>query len=168
MTQSSVRPFDPVSAVVASHLSFAGFSFSGEVREPFPAVIKAMEETKLPVTAVDAPSSWSIEEGPPKSGLGSSFQPTALISLTAPKPLVKFFKGRHFVGGRYVPYRWILCAWTATENDPDSWRRPLLRSMISTCQSTRGWTRSLKLVSMSRDFERQFAERSAVVALPMT
>ncbi|KAJ0122960.1 NAD(P)H-hydrate epimerase [Diaporthe amygdali] len=79
-----------------------GFSFSGEVREPFPAVIKAMEQTKLPVTSVDAPSSWNIEDGPPKSGLGSQFHPTALISLTAPKPLVQFFKGRHFIGGRFV------------------------------------------------------------------
>lgn len=80
--------------------SIAGFSFSGEVREPFPAVIQAMEKTTLPVTSVDAPSSWNIEDGPPKSGLGSGFNPTALISLTAPKPLVRFFKGRHFVGGR--------------------------------------------------------------------
>ncbi|PHH90814.1 hypothetical protein CDD83_2568 [Cordyceps sp. RAO-2017] len=79
-----------------------GFSFSGEVREPFPAVIRALEETKLPVTSVDAPSSWDIENGPPRSGLGSSFMPTALVSLTAPKPLVKFFSGRHFVGGRFV------------------------------------------------------------------
>ncbi|KAJ4386599.1 hypothetical protein N0V93_009497 [Gnomoniopsis smithogilvyi] len=79
-----------------------GFSFSGEVREPFPAVIQALEETRIPVTSVDAPSSWNIEDGPPKSGLGSGFNPTALISLTAPKPLVKFFKGRHFVGGRFV------------------------------------------------------------------
>ncbi|CAN8100503.1 unnamed protein product [Discula destructiva] len=79
-----------------------GFSFSGEVREPFPAVIQAMEETKLPVTSVDAPSSWNIEDGPPKQGLGSTFQPAALISLTAPKPLVKFFNGRHFIGGRFV------------------------------------------------------------------
>ncbi|KAF5536130.1 hypothetical protein FCIRC_12222 [Fusarium circinatum] len=79
-----------------------GFSFSGEVREPFPAVIQALQDTKLPVTAVDAPSSWDIEDGPPKSGLGSSFMPTALISLTAPKPLVKHFKGRHFIGGRFV------------------------------------------------------------------
>lgn len=84
-------------------LSFTGFSFSGEVREPFPAVIQTLEETKIPVTSVDAPSSWNIEDGPPKSGLGSKFNPTALISLTAPKPLVKFFKGRHFIGGRYVP-----------------------------------------------------------------
>lgn len=87
-------------AIVVSPI--AGFSFSGEVREPFPSVIQAMEDTKLPVTSVDAPSSWNIEEGPPKSGLGSTFQPAALISLTAPKPLVKFFKGRHFIGGRYI------------------------------------------------------------------
>ncbi|KAI2634985.1 YjeF N-terminal domain-like protein [Hypomontagnella submonticulosa] len=79
-----------------------GFSFSGEVREPFPAVIRAMEDTKLPVTSVDAPSSWNIETGPPESGLGSNFNPDFLISLTAPKPLAKFFKGRHFVGGRFV------------------------------------------------------------------
>lgn len=79
-----------------------GFSFSGEVREPFPAVIQALQETKLPVTSVDAPSSWDIENGPPKTGLGSSFMPTALVSLTAPKPLVNHFTGRHFVGGRFV------------------------------------------------------------------
>jgi len=54
------------------------------------------------VTSVDAPSSWDIENGPPESGLGSSFMPTALVSLTAPKPLVKHFTGRHFIGGRFV------------------------------------------------------------------
>lgn len=79
-----------------------GFSFSGEVREPFPAVIKALAETKLPVLAVDAPSSWNIDNGPPDSGPGVGYNPEALISLTAPKPLVKWFKGRHFVGGRFV------------------------------------------------------------------
>lgn len=65
-------------------------------------MIRALEKTKLPVTSVDAPSSWDIENGPPSSGLGSSFMPTALVSLTAPKPLVKHFQGRHFVGGRFV------------------------------------------------------------------
>ncbi|KAH7037164.1 YjeF N-terminal domain-containing protein [Microdochium trichocladiopsis] len=79
-----------------------GFSFSGEVREPFPAVIRALEETTRPVTSVDAPSSWNIESGPPESGPGSKFMPAVLISLTAPKPLVKHFQGRHFVGGRFV------------------------------------------------------------------
>ncbi|KAK0105995.1 hypothetical protein ONS95_004502 [Cadophora gregata] len=79
-----------------------GFSFAGQVREPFPAVIEALQRTSLPVTSVDAPSSWDIEDGPPASGPGSSFNPTVLVSLTAPKPLVKYFKGRHFVGGRFV------------------------------------------------------------------
>lgn len=94
----------PVALESTDHVVDAvfGFSFSGEVREPFPAVIRAMEETKLPVTSVDAPSSWDIEEGPPKSGVGSAFHPDVLVSLTAPKPLVTHFKGRHFIGGRFV------------------------------------------------------------------
>ncbi|KAF2656432.1 apolipo protein A-I binding protein-like protein [Lophiostoma macrostomum CBS 122681] len=79
-----------------------GFSFSGEVREPFPSVIEALRDTKIPILAVDAPSSWNIESGPPSSGPGAGFMPEALISLTAPKPLVKWFKGRHFVGGRFL------------------------------------------------------------------
>ncbi|EHK99061.1 putative Meiotically up-regulated gene protein [Glarea lozoyensis 74030] len=77
-----------------------GFSFSGPVREPFSTVIQALSETKIPVTAVDAPSSWEIETGPPKEGPGAVYMPDVLVSLTAPKPLVSFFKGRHFVGGR--------------------------------------------------------------------
>jgi NAD(P)H-hydrate epimerase len=79
-----------------------GFSFTGEVREPFVGVIAALERTRKVVLAVDAPSSWNIETGPPEEGVGKDYMPTALISLTAPKPLVKFFKGRHFVGGRFV------------------------------------------------------------------
>jgi NAD(P)H-hydrate epimerase len=54
----------------------------------------------VPVTSVDAPSSWNIESGPPKDGPGKDFNPAALVSLTAPKPLVAWFKGRHFLGGR--------------------------------------------------------------------
>ena len=43
----------------------------------------------MPVTSVDAPSSWDIENGPPDDGPGKGFHPAALVSLTAPKPLVK-------------------------------------------------------------------------------
>ncbi|MCJ1278154.1 hypothetical protein MMC21_005969 [Puttea exsequens] len=80
-----------------------GFSFEGEVREPFRDVIAALEETRVPVLSVDAPSSWSIESGPPASSVGAKFMPATLISLTAPKPLVKHFTGTHFVGGRFLP-----------------------------------------------------------------
>jgi NAD(P)H-hydrate epimerase len=66
-------------------------------------VIIEMAKSKVEVTSVDAPSSWNIESGPPKEGPGSDFNPQALVSLTAPKPLVKWFRGRHFLGGRFVP-----------------------------------------------------------------
>lgn len=79
-----------------------GFSFSGEIREPFPSIIQALAETSIPVTSIDAPSSWDIEDGPPTEGPGKDFVPDVLVSLTAPKPLVKYFKGRHFVGGRFI------------------------------------------------------------------
>jgi len=79
-----------------------GFSFKTPLREPFPSIITHMEETSLPVLSVDAPSSWDIEAGPPKDGPGSKFMPGALISLTAPKPCVKWYRGRHFVGGRFL------------------------------------------------------------------
>lgn len=84
-----------------------GFSFSGPLREPFPSVIKALENTSIPVTSVDAPSSWDIEDGPPKNPdePGHDFMPQTLISLTAPKPCVKWFAGpgrRHFIGGRFL------------------------------------------------------------------
>lgn len=81
-----------------------GFSFAGDVREPFPAVIDALAHTALPVLAVDAPSSWDIDAGPRQTGPGAGYMPAALISLTAPKPLVRFLRAdvRHFVGGRFL------------------------------------------------------------------
>jgi NAD(P)H-hydrate epimerase len=81
-------------------MKFTGFSFTGEVRDPFGPVIEALAKSKVPVTSVDAPSSWNIESGPPASGPGKYFNPATLVSLTAPKPLTKWFKGRHFLGGR--------------------------------------------------------------------
>ncbi|KAL5363477.1 YjeF N-terminal domain-containing protein [Aspergillus floccosus] len=82
--------------------SIFGFSFGGPLREPFPAIIAAMESAPVPVLSVDAPSSWDIESGPPKDGPGANFMPQYLISLTAPKPCVKFYRGRHFLGGRFL------------------------------------------------------------------
>ncbi|KAL4784653.1 YjeF N-terminal domain-containing protein [Aspergillus varians] len=79
-----------------------GFSFGGPLREPFPEIISQMEKSPVPVLAVDAPSSWDVEQGPPGSGPGAGFMPEYLVSLTAPKPCVRFYKGRHFVGGRFL------------------------------------------------------------------
>lgn len=40
------------------------------------------------------------------------------MSLTAPKPLVNFFRGRHFLGGRYVASRcWgVEATWIKLKN----------------------------------------------------
>jgi len=63
-----------------------------------------MEEGDIPVLAVDIPSCWDVEAGPPDQGqIGAKFMPDYLISLTAAKPCVKFYKGqRHFIGGRFL------------------------------------------------------------------
>lgn len=81
-----------------------GFSFKPPVREPFDKVLSAIISSKVPVLAVDTPSSWDVESGPPSDEfVGHNFMPEYLISLTAAKPSVKFFKGkRHFIGGRFL------------------------------------------------------------------
>ncbi|KAF7712247.1 NAD(P)H-hydrate epimerase [Penicillium ucsense] len=79
-----------------------GFSFGGPLRDPFGSIISQIENATIPVLSVDAPSSWDINSGPPSSGPGAKFMPQALISLTAPKPCVKYYQGRHFVGGRFL------------------------------------------------------------------
>ncbi|KAF7729996.1 hypothetical protein EC973_003409 [Apophysomyces ossiformis] len=80
--------------------SIFGFSFQGDVREPFKEVIQMFEDTKLPVVSVDIPSGWDVEKGPGDI----RFQPEVLVSLTAPKQCAAYFRGkRHFLGGRFVP-----------------------------------------------------------------
>jgi len=78
-----------------------GFSFKGTPREPFAQILKALQASSLPVMSVDIPSGWDVEKGDTTGGSG--LQPEALISLTAPKKAAAFFRGRHFLGGRFVP-----------------------------------------------------------------
>jgi NAD(P)H-hydrate epimerase len=56
------------------------------------------------VLAVDIPSSWDVEGGPPaQDQIGHDFMPEFLISLTAAKPCIRHYKGqRHFIGGRFL------------------------------------------------------------------
>lgn len=96
-----------------------GFSFQGDVRSPFDKVIETLVVNSqrgdgVPVTAVDIPSSWDVDEGPKIGGEdGAVFLPDTLVSLTAPKPAARHFGGlaraqadkkrhRHFVGGRFI------------------------------------------------------------------
>ena len=77
-----------------------GFSFSGEVRAPFNTLLPLLNESKLPIVAVDIPSGWDVEHGDSGVGLHADM----LVSLTAPKLCAQHFKGRfHYLGGRFVP-----------------------------------------------------------------
>ena len=85
-----------------------GFSFKPPVRAPFDEVLPLLTRSKLPIVSVDIPSGWDVEGGRP-SNLGSGgkevgpLDPDVLISLTAPKMGVREYRGRHFLGGRFVP-----------------------------------------------------------------
>ncbi|KAJ3227620.1 NAD(P)H-hydrate epimerase [Clydaea vesicula] len=71
----------------------------GDIRDPFGKVIKFLNFTKIPIASIDIPSGYDVEKG----NTDNLFVPALLISLTCPKLGVKNFKGRHFLGGRFIP-----------------------------------------------------------------
>ncbi|KAJ4482394.1 YjeF N-terminal domain-like protein [Lentinula aciculospora] len=77
-----------------------GFSFKGPIRAPFDSALPFLTESRLPIVSVDIPSGWDVEEGKIEP---AGLQPDVLVSLTAPKLGVRSFKGRHFLGGRFIP-----------------------------------------------------------------
>jgi len=81
-----------------------GFSFKLDpergIRAPFDGILAALATASAPVLSVDIPSGWDVEAGPQG---GDALAPDALISLTAPKLCATHFRGRHFLGGRFVP-----------------------------------------------------------------
>ncbi|KAG8800704.1 hypothetical protein FRC16_002222 [Serendipita sp. 398] len=89
-----------------------GFSFSGPVRPPFDQVLSLIAKSKAPIVSVDIPSGWDVENGPVEREVADKegqkvdqvLNPEVLVSLTAPKLGVKHFRGRHFLGGRFVPW----------------------------------------------------------------
>ena len=76
-----------------------GFSFQGSVRAPFKDMIHDLKLCSLPIVSIDIPSGWDVELGN-KSGAG--LEPQVLISLTYPKICALKFKGKHYVGGRFL------------------------------------------------------------------
>ena len=95
-----------------------GFSFSPPVRAPFDAVLPLLAKSGKPIVSVDIPSGWDVEKGKIPFGVKKiegegdvteeetafeGLEPEVLVSLTAPKLGAKDYKGRHFLGGRFVP-----------------------------------------------------------------
>ena len=76
-----------------------GFSFKGEVREPFKSILDGMRESKIPIGSIDVPSGWDVDLG----NINQTLNPEMLVSLTLPKLCTKDFQGTHYLGGRFVP-----------------------------------------------------------------
>ncbi|XP_032786858.1 NAD(P)H-hydrate epimerase isoform X4 [Daphnia magna] len=77
-----------------------GFSFKPPIRQEFSEIINTMIQTSTPCCSIDIPSGWDVENGPvdPTNHLN----PAMLISLSAPKLCASFFRGIHYLGGRFI------------------------------------------------------------------
>ncbi|KAF0976448.1 hypothetical protein FDP41_004347 [Naegleria fowleri] len=85
-----------------------GYSFSGKsgIREPFKIVIETVkkpEYSSIPVVSIDIPSGWEIDTVDIDENLKLGLRCDILVSLPSPKLCSLNFKGRHFIGGRFMP-----------------------------------------------------------------
>ena len=76
-----------------------GFSFHGDIRQPFKDIIDKLNKIEDKIISIDIPSGYDINKG----NINNTFNPKFLISLTLPKLCSKDFKGEHYLGGRFVP-----------------------------------------------------------------
>ena len=111
MRRSAIARYDVIVDAVF------GFSFRGSApREPYASAISAMRDMRerddsALLVSVDVPSGWDVDgDGAGAWGGGGGrgstrdlVVPDVLVSLTAPKLFAKEFRGRHFVGGRFLP-----------------------------------------------------------------
>lgn len=77
-----------------------GFSFKPPIRAPFDEAIQFLLQTTVPIVSVDIPSGWDVDVGPLPDQ--PNISPQMLVSLTAPKPCSAYFKGTHYLGGRFI------------------------------------------------------------------
>ncbi|KAG2373120.1 hypothetical protein C9374_012852 [Naegleria lovaniensis] len=87
-----------------------GFSFSAKsgIREPYKQIIETLNEKakqqKVPMICIDIPSGWDVNNSNVEENLqNGGLYCDVLISLTAPKLCAQYFKGVHYVGGRFIP-----------------------------------------------------------------
>ena len=77
-----------------------GYSFSGPMRDPYPKIIGQFSGISHKVLSVDIPSGWDVEKG---NQTGELFTPAYNISLMLPKLGMENYKGKHYLGGRFIP-----------------------------------------------------------------
>ena len=76
-----------------------GFSASGPPRDPYTDYIQFLASTSKKVVAIDIPSGWDVDKG---DTYNTNYNPSMLISLSAPKLFSRHFQGIHYVGGRFI------------------------------------------------------------------
>jgi len=76
-----------------------GFSFKPPIRKPYDIIIESFINLNVPIFSIDIPSGWDVENG----NTVNIYEPNYLISLGLPKKCVKNFKGKHYLGGRFIP-----------------------------------------------------------------
>ena len=77
-----------------------GFSYKGVPTPPFDRLLRELAENSSKTVSIDVPSGWDVDESAPSQ---NSLQPAVLVSLTAPKPCSRGFRGDHWLGLRCVP-----------------------------------------------------------------
>ena len=82
-----------------------GFSFRpGSLASPFDLLVGSLAQlSQSRVVAVDIPTGWTVDQGPPQDPSQPYLNPAVLISLSAPKLCSHAFKGAHYLGGRFIP-----------------------------------------------------------------
>ncbi|EGG18559.1 hypothetical protein DFA_04053 [Cavenderia fasciculata] len=76
-----------------------GYSFKGDIRPPFKDIIADLTTSQVPIASIDIPSGWDIEKG----NIHNTFEPDMLVSLTSPKLCSREYRGKHWLGGRFMP-----------------------------------------------------------------
>ena len=85
-----------------------GFSFKPPLRAPFGELLQAMGQHSN-IVAVDVPSGWDVDRGPPADATDTTdtdaaLRPDVLVSLMAPKRCAKAYRGSaHFLGNVALP-----------------------------------------------------------------
>ncbi|EFC37844.1 predicted protein [Naegleria gruberi] len=84
-----------------------GYSFSGKqgIREPFKTVIDTLKKpgNNTPILSIDLPSGWDVDNENIEENLQIGLRCDVIVSLPSPKKCAIHFKGRHFIGGRFMP-----------------------------------------------------------------
>lgn len=116
-------PSTGVAKVVVVDAIF-GYSFAGDIRQPFAAIIGQLNALQslpgalaVPIVSVDVPSGWHVDDGY-LPHIGGIRQPDVLVSLMLPKRGMRGYgswagRADHYIAGRFLPPS-VCASWKLT------------------------------------------------------